>query len=124
MPKGQEIEISEDTKTETFQYQVPSPPLHMSRGVKATEPAERGPQMYSGFPSLSLSILLPHFHFLFFSYIFVVSNKFAERGPQMYSGFPFFSSHIFLLSLTYLPRGVLRCIQVFLSFRLIYFCCL
>ena len=79
MPKGQEIEISEDTKTETFQYQVPSPPLHMSRGVKATEPAERGPQMYSG---------PPHFHFLFFSYIFVVSNIFAERRPEMYSGFP------------------------------------
>ena len=58
---AQEIEISEDMKTETFQYQVPSSPLHMSRGVKAAEPAEGGPQMYSGFPSLSLSILLIYF---------------------------------------------------------------
>ena len=48
MPKGQEIEISEDTKTETFQYQVPSPPLHMSRGVQATEPTEGGSTLYSG----------------------------------------------------------------------------
>jgi len=64
----------------------------------------------------------PHFHFLFYSYIFVVSNIFAERGPQMYSGFPFFSTPIFLLSLTYLPRGVLRCIQVFPHFSFLLVC--
>ena len=54
-PRNRNIRFAEDMKTETFQYQVPGSPLHMSRGVKATEPAERGPQMYSGFPSLFLS---------------------------------------------------------------------
>ena len=34
-----------------FQYQVPGPPIHMSRGVQAAEPTERGPKMYSGFHS-------------------------------------------------------------------------